>query len=316
MILLMYSNYQPSADHVRRLEDIAGRGRVAISRSESDALAHAGSTEIVLGHRYLRQLIPRAPRLRWVQTTAAGFDQLPWQDLRERGILLSRNPLNALSIAHHAISLAWALLRRLPLAMNDQARGVWGPPATMLPLPRTALVLGLGAVGTQVAKLLRGLGVRVRGADRSPTNAKAQACDEFLEGDRWRDALSDTDVLVLAVPLYESTRHCIGTRELALLPENAIVINIARAEVVDLAALLDALRNGGIAGAALDVLDPVPARDDPLWTTPNLLITPKVAAHHPGMQSDFEAFAEAQTKRFLSGASLEAVVSGFPRQAT
>jgi len=233
VILLMYSNYQPSADHVRRLEDIAGRGRVAISRSESDALAHAGSTEIVLGHRYLRQLIPRAPRLRWVQTTAAGFDQLPWQDLRERGILLSRNPLNALSIAHHAISLAWALLRRLPLAMNNQARGVWGPPATMLPLPRTALVLGLGAVGTQVAKLLRGLGVRVRGADRSPTNAKAQACDEFLEGDRWRDALSDTDVLVLAVPLYESTRHCIGTRELALLPENAIVINIARAEVVD-----------------------------------------------------------------------------------
>jgi len=315
VILLMYSNYVPSADHVRRLEDIAGAGSVAVTRSDSDALACAASAEIVLGHRYLRQLLPHAPRLRWVQTTAAGVDQLPWQELEKRGVVLSRNPLNAGSIAHHAISLAWALLRRLPPAMHDQADGVWGPPAVMLPLPRTALVLGLGAVGTQVAKLLCGLGLRVRGCDREPTGARIQACDEFLDTDHWRDALADTDILVLAVPLDDRTRHCIGARELARLPEHALVINIARAGVVDMAALVDALRSGAIGGAGLDVLDPVPAADDPLWTTPNLLITPKVAAHHPGMQADFEAFAEAQTRRFLSGAPLEAVVTNLPGRA-
>jgi len=316
VILLMYSNYVPSPDHVRRLQAIAGPGSVAVACSESDALAHAASTEIVLGHRYLSQLLPHAPRLRWVQTTAAGFDQLPWKELRERGVLLSRNPLNARSIAQHAISLAWALLRRLPPAIRDQARGVWGPPCVMLPLPRTALVLGLGAVGTHVAKLLRGLGLRVRGGDHSRTDAQIQACDEFLDTDQWRGALPDTDILVLAVPLDESTHHCIGAPELARLPEHAIVVNVARAGVVDLAALIDALRRGSIAGAALDVLDPVPAADDPLWITPNLLITPKVAAHHPGMQADFETFAEAQARRFLSGAPLEAIVPDFfPRQA-
>jgi len=315
VIVLMYSNYVPSADHVRRLEDIAGPGNVAVARIETEALACAGSTQIVLGHRFLRQLLPQAPRLRWVQTTAAGFDQLPWRELRDRGVVLSRNPLNARSIAHHAISLAWALLRRLPPAMHDQVRGIWSPPPAMLPLPRTALVLGLGAVGTQVAKLLRGLGLRVRGGDRSPTDAMLQACDELLDADHWRGALADTDILVLAVPLDDDTRHCIGARELGLLPRHALVINIARAGVVDLAALADALRSGAIGGAGLDVLDPVPAADDPVWTTPNLLITPKVAAFHPDMQADFEAFAEAQAKRFLSGAQLEAVVAGFPGQA-
>lgn len=309
MITLMYSNYVPSAEHVRRLEDIAGGRHVAVALSEADALAHAGSTEIVLGHRYLRQLLPHAPGLRWVQTTAAGFDQLPARELQQRGITLTRNPLNARSISHHALALAWALLRRLPLAMQAQSRGEWAAPFPMLPLPRTALVLGLGAIGAQVAMLLRGTGLYVRGADKSGTSAQRQACDELLDAGRWRDALAHTDILVLALPLDESTRRCIGERELALLPRHAIVVNVARAGLVDQAALVAALRAGAIGGAALDVLEPVPAADDPLWTTPNLLITPKVAAFHPGMQEDFEAFAEAQIRRFLSGAPLEAAVT-------
>jgi phosphoglycerate dehydrogenase-like enzyme len=309
VITLMYSNYAPSADHVRRLEDLAGRGQVHVAASEADALAHAASTQVVLGHRYLRQLLPDAPALRWVQTTAAGYDQLPWRELAERGIVLTRNPLNALSIAHHAVSLAWALLRRLPQAMQAQSRGVWASPFSMLPLPRTALVLGLGTVGMHTANLLRGLGLRVRGSARSLTNARQQACDEFVDTDHWRDALADTDILVLALPLTETTRHCIGERELDLLPEHSILINVARAALVDLPELVDALRDGRIGGAALDVLDPVPGPDDRLWTTPNLLITPKVAAFHPGMQEEFEAFAEAQVRRFLSDAPLEAVVA-------
>ena len=311
MITVMYSNYAPSADHVRRLEDLAGRGRVAVASNEADALKHAASTQIVLGHRYLRQLLPHAPDLRWVQTTAAGYDQLPWQELGRRGIVLTRNPLNALSIAHHAISLAWALLRRLPMAMQAQTRGVWASPPAMLPLPRAALVLGLGAIGSRAAKLLQGLGLRVRGSGKSLTPSGQQACDEFVDANRWRDALPDTDILILALPLSETTRNCIGERELSLLPRHAIVINVARAGLVDLPALLSALRAGRIGGAALDVLDPVPAPDDPLWTTANLLITPKVAAYHPGMQEEFEAFAEAQTERYLCGNPLEAIVPAY-----
>jgi len=309
VIMVMYSNYAPSVDHIRRLEEIARAGCVVVAGSEAEALAHAGSTQIVLGHRYLRQVLPQAPDLRWVQTTAAGFDQLPAPELHRRGITLTRNPLNARAISQHALALAWALLRRLPLAMQAQSRGEWAAPFPMLPLPRTALVLGLGTTCAHVAALLRGTGLHVRGTDKAGTRAQRQACDEFLDAGHWRDALAHTDILVLALPLDESTRECIGESELALLPRHAVVVNVARAGLVALPALVAALRAGRIGGAALDVLDPVPAVDDPLWTTPNLLMTPKVAAFHPGMQEDFEAFAEAQVRRFLAGASLEAIVT-------
>jgi phosphoglycerate dehydrogenase-like enzyme len=308
MITLMYSNFLPSADHVRRLEALAGAGRVAIADSEASALRHAASTQIAFGHRYLRQLLPLAPQLQWVQTTAGGFDQLPWRELAARGIVLSRNAANSEAIAHHAVALAWATQRRIPFAVQAQLEGRWSAPFAMLPPPRTALVLGLGAIGMHVVRLLRGLGVHVRGAARSGSAAQREACDEFIDAERWRDALDSTDLLVLALPLDATTRGCIGTRELAALPPHAVVVNIARDAIIDRPALLDALRNDRIGGAALDVLDPIPAAEDPLWTTANLLITPKVAAYHPQMQEKFEAFAEAQLWRHLAGAPLEALV--------
>lgn len=309
MITLMYSNYRPGADHVRRLENLVGAGQVAVADSEESALCNAASTRIVLGHRYLRQILPLAPRLSWVQTTAAGFDQLPWQELSSRGIALSRNPLNAPAIAHHVVALAWALLRRLPHALQAQTAGRWAPPFAMLPLPRKALVLGLGEIGRQTAKLLRGLGLHVRGCANTGTTIQRQACDEFLNADNWRPALEDTDVLVLALPLDTSTLGCVGKNELARLPRHAIVINVARAAIIDQAALLSALDSGLIGGAALDALDPIPPPGDPIWTLPNLMITPKVAAYHPGMREEFERFAESQVRRYLSGVPLEALVN-------
>lgn len=310
MIVLMYSNYAPTAEHVGRLEHIAGAGCVAVARSDEEAIAAAPVARIVFGHRYLRQLLPHAPGLRWVQTTANGFDQLPWRDLSARGILLTRNLLNSPVVAQHALAMAWALLRRLPVAFAAQARGRWAPAAdfSMPPMPRTALVLGLGAIGTQIASRLRGLGVYVRGCARTGSAAQRGACDEFLDRSEWRGALPQTDLLFLALPLDESTRGCIGRAEVAMLPAHAIVASIAREAVVDRAALLEALVDGKIAGAALDGLDPAPAPNDALWSVPNLIVTPKVSAHHPKMQHEFEAFAERQLQRYLLGEALEASV--------
>lgn len=308
MITLMYSNFAPSPEHVRHLQELVDSASVSVATSEQDALAHARETQIVLGHRYLRQLLPHAPKLRWVQSTAAGYDQLPVRELAARGIALSRNPMNSEAIAHHAVALAWSLVRRLPRAVQAQAARRWAEPFDMLPSPRTALVLGLGAIGTQVAGLLRGLGLYVRGASRTGTDEQRQACDEFVPADRWRNTLGDTDLLVLALPLDAGTRGCIGARELAALPAHAIFVNVARDGLVDRSALLEALRSGRLGGAGLDGLDPVPPPHDALWVTPNLLVTPKVAAYHPEMQQKFEAFAEAQLRRFLSGVAPEALV--------
>lgn len=305
----MYSNFAPGADHVARLQEMAGAGDVRVVRDEAGAIAAAPLTQVVFGHRWLRQLLPHAPALRWVQTSAGGYDQLPWQELRARGVVLTRNPANSEAIAQHALALAWALQRRLPQAFAAQARGEWASPFAMLAAPRQALVLGLGAIGSEIARLLRGLGVRVRGCARRAGAAHSAACDEFVAAEHWCDALADTDLLVVALPLDATTRGCIGARELAALPAHALVVNVAREAIVERAALVDALRAGRLGGAATDLLDPVPPPDDPLWTTPNLLITPKVAAYHPDLQSRFEAFAEAQLRRWLAGEPLVEAVA-------
>jgi phosphoglycerate dehydrogenase-like enzyme len=147
--------------------------------------------------------------------------------------------------------------------------------------------------------------VHVRGCARSGSDAQRAACDEFLAADHWRDALADTDLLLLAVPLDASTRGCIARAELAALPAHAVVVNIGREPLVDRVALLAALRAGRIGGAAFDGLEPIPPSDDALWTTPNLIVTPKVSALHPRLQPEFEAFAERQLRRYLLGEALE-----------
>lgn len=299
MITLMYSNYAPSPRHLAQLETLAAGGSVVVADCEATARAAAGETEIILGHRYLRQTLPEAHRLRWVQTSAGGFDHLPWEILQQRGIILTRNTLNSAAIAHHVLALTWALLRRLPVTCAAQQRHVWTTPPEMLPVPRTALVLGLGAIGIRIAGLLRGVGLFVRGTSLSGTAEQRLACDQFVGAAAWRAYLPETDVLVLAMPLTEQTRGVVGAAELAALPCHAVLINIARAGLLDLAAVLTALQSKQLGGAALDVLEPQPEPTSPLWETPGLLLTPKVAAYHPGMQADFELFVEAQVERYV-----------------
>lgn len=316
MITIMYSNYAPSDDHLARLERLVGPGRVGVAHDEEMALALARDTEIILGHRYLRQTLPFAVGLRWVQSSAAGFDHLPIAELARRGITLTRNPTHAEAIAHHGIALAWSLLRQLPSVGNNRSLYTVRPAYIAMPaLPRTALVIGLGEIGTAVAQLLRGMGLYVRAAAGKDTAAKRQACDEFVTGDHWRATLADTDLVVLTLPLNDETRHCLAEDEIATLPSHALVVNIARAGLVDLDALVAALDQGHLGGAALDALDPAMAADDRFWQVPNLLITPKCAAFHPAMQAEFERFAEAQLARYLNDQPLAAAVDLHPGRA-
>ena len=274
MITLMYSNYAPSTGHVARLEALVGTGKVHVAVDEASSLAHAGDTRIVLGHRYLRQILPHAPELRWVQTTAAGHDHLPWQVLASRGILFSRNPLGARAIAHHVVALSWSLLRRLPQAFQAQAKGIWAQPFSMLPLPSTAMILGMGNIGLTTAALFRSLGLKVIGVGTLGNATQKQGCDEFLFPDEWASRLPDVDILVMCLPLDQRTRDCIDVEELALLPQHAVVVNVGRSGTLNHAALGQALERGRLGGGALDVLDPVPMPDDWLWRLPNLIITP------------------------------------------
>jgi len=310
MILVMYSNFLPSDRHKAALADL-GRGRmVHVAQDEADAVAHAPHAEIILGHRYLRQVLPRAQRLRWVQSTAGGIDILQAPELLQQQISVSRNPIHSAVIAQHALAMAWALLRRIPEATLFQAKGKWAAPSLLLPLPlpRTAHVMGLGEIGKEICRLLRALGIKVRGTARSGSLEQRAVCDEFIPFDDWRCALGDSDLCFIALPLTSTTRGIMGAAEIEQLPPHAVIVNIARGQIMDMHALTTALRAGKLGGAAVDVFDPIPASDSSLWHTPHLLITPKMSSYHPGMQEQTELFIEKQVARYMQGEPLLHVV--------
>jgi len=308
-LLIMYSNAPPGAEHLARLRALApGIDPIAVA-SEREALEAAGEAEVFLGHRYLRQCLPRAQRLQWLQSTAAGIEHLISPALLERSPLVTRCPIFSDVVAHHAWALAWAVVRRIPEAAVSQLSGEWQAPPELLPLPQTAMVLGLGEIGRAVTRLGRAQGVRILGVTRTDSAEARALCDDLLTSANWRHALPQVDLCFITLPLSRSTRGMVDAAALAALPPHAVVVNVGRGPVLDTAALTSALVAGRLGGAALDVLDPVPPPDHPLWRTPRLLITPKLGVFYPGRQDRLERFIEEQVARYIRGETLRHVVS-------
>jgi phosphoglycerate dehydrogenase-like enzyme len=193
--------------------------------------------------------------------------------------------------------------------MDRQKRGRWDQDLPILPLPRKALVLGLGKVGGAIAERVGRQGIRVIGARRTKGASAQNLCEEIHGAGSWRSALPDTDWCFLALPRTRETEGLFDEEAMRALPSHAILVNVGRGETLDTAALLRVLSDGHLGGAALDVIDPSPADEkDPIWHAPRLLMTPHVAAHFPGRLEMVEHFFEEQVARYLDGLSLEAVV--------
>lgn len=303
-LLLMYSNEPPSAQHVERLAALRANVHVRVARDEEEAVAAAPHIDVALGHRYLRQILPHAPHLRWVQSTAAGVQHLMSPALLERAPLLTRCPIFSEQVALHAWALALAVVRRIPESALAQHQGNWDPPRDLLPFPRLALVLGMGCVGRALGNLLRGTGLRVLGVARRGTAEQRAACDELIPASDWRVHLPRVDLCFVCVTATRATLGMLDEAALRLLPPHAVLVNVSQRQVVDARALADLLRAGHLGGVAMDIQAPSPADDDPLRNAPRLLITPKIAVFYQGRQSALESYIEGQVQRYLSGAVL------------
>lgn len=296
----MYSTHTATPGHLRRLAELAPGCRVALVGSEPEAAMEIAGADIVLGHRYLRQSLPHATRLRWVQSTAGGADRMPLDQLSAMDVRLTRCSIASPIIARHAVTLAWAMARALPQVLDQQRQGNWSANLRLPPLPRTAMVLGLGSIGKEIARLLARDGIDVIGVKQSAQNQHAGDCSRVVGPDAWRPLLPSIDWLMMALPATSQTRGMVDEAALRQLPPHAMVVNVGRGETLDTAALCRALRAGQLHGAALDVFDPKPqGPDDPLWQTPRLLISPHMASHQFERPALIEAFCEQQVARFL-----------------
>jgi phosphoglycerate dehydrogenase-like enzyme len=169
--------------------------------------------------------------------------------------------------------------RDVPRLQRMQAARHWQRYTNAELAGRRALVVGMGAVGRAIARRLAALDVEVWGVRRSAHGTEPEGVARMLPFEDLARALPETDALVLACPLTEQTNRLIGAAELEALPPHAVLVNVARGEVVDEHALIEALASGRLGGAALDVVEqePLPA-ESPLWDLPNVLISPHSAS--------------------------------------
>jgi phosphoglycerate dehydrogenase-like enzyme len=256
----------------------------------------------------------RMPQLRWVQSLAAGPDSVLAAGFPEDVVITSGAGLHDRPVAEHALALVLALVRRLPAAARAQAEHRWAAELGGLqPLHRAGavttlldarvLIWGFGHIGQTLAPMLRQLGAQVRGVGRSPGERSGFP---VVAEDELESELRQTDVLVMILPSTPATANALDAGRLAALPPHAHVVNVGRGSTVDEGALVAALVDGRLAGAALDVtaVEPLPA-DSPLWDAPNLILTPHAAGGRP---VDADALIETNLAALLSGGELTNVV--------
>ena len=222
-----------------------------------------------------------APRLRWVQATSAGIGGFVARTgLDKTGITFTTAAgVHAVPLAEFALTGVLHLAKGLPHLRAQQAAHRWERYATSSVRGRRAVVVGLGSIGRETVRLLDAVGLDVTGVGRPGRTYDVPGAARLVSTDELDAVLPDAEVVVLATPLTEETAGLLDRARIEALPAGAIVVNVARGQVVDEAALVDALTAGHLGGAALDVfeVEPLPA-GSPLWDLPNVIVSPHSAS--------------------------------------
>jgi phosphoglycerate dehydrogenase-like enzyme len=263
---------------------------------------------LVVSGLWRNDLLPRASRLRFIQSIGAGTDQFPRDALAARGVrLASARGVNARAVAEHVMALILALARRLPEARDNQGKRVWRGMIGDLQQRedelggKTLLIVGLGQIGGRLARLAKAFDMAVIGIRRDPRAGRghADAVHTMSEIDA---LLPAADVVALTCPLTAETERLIDAGALGRMKPSACLVNAARGRVVDEPALIDALARRQIMGAALDVTveEPLPPAS-PLWAMDHVLITPHTAGETRRYEDNVLAIMQENLARLWRG---------------
>ncbi len=286
--------------------------RVVATRDRSEIEALLDEIEIAAGW-FPHNLVARAPGLRWFQQWGAGADWLlRYPETIDRDFVLTNTSgIHAIPISEQIIGMLLMFARGLHRAVRAQAQQQWwrAEPADLFELAgKTMLLVGVGAIGARTAMLASALGMTVEGIRRDPARAVA-GVSAMYGPDQLRERLAHADVVVLTVPLSRITQAMIGAAELRAMKPTAYLINIGRGGTVDEPALVRALREQRIAGAALDVFaeEPLPP-SSPLWAMEHVIITGHYAGSTPKYNQRAMAIFLDNLRRYRSGEPLRNVV--------
>lgn len=286
------------------------------ARSLDEAAALVADVEVGFTPRLTGAIVAAAPRLRWVHSSAAAVEGLlPLPELAARDITVTNSKgVQAVSIAEHVMGGILVLSRKFDRMLAAQRERRWIQNELTDDWPwmlqgKRMTIVGLGTIGMEIAKRASAFGIRVTGVRRTPSPDTPPIVDAVVGPDRLDDSLRDCDLLVLAAPGVASTSRMIGARQLALLNPGALLVNVARAAIVDGDAMRASLESGRLGGAVLDVFEAEPLdASDPLWTTPNVLITPHSSGFRASHWDDVVALFSENLRRYRRGDPLHNVV--------
>ena len=317
------------ADRLARLGAAASPAVVVNAADEEQAVRLAGDADAFLG-KITPRILSAARQLRWVQSFTASLEHYIFPALAEHPcILTNMRGLFSDVIADQVMGYVICFARNLHIYIRNQLQCKWAPvggevarvsfasgPGTVNPIDlahrhlsdQTLGIVGLGAIGSEIARRAKSFGMRVVAIDARHVD-RPYGVEWLRPPSRLGDLLAESDYVVIAAPHTPATAGLFGRGQFRQMKRTAYLINVGRGAIVDLSALTESLRDGEIAGAALDVfeIEPLPA-DHPLWAFPNVILTPHIAGYSPRIaQRHFGVLLE-NVKRFVAGQPLMNVV--------
>ncbi|MDP2953851.1 MAG: D-2-hydroxyacid dehydrogenase [Chloroflexota bacterium] len=316
------SPLQLEEKHWERVRQLSPRISLSLVEGEAQFLESLPDAEVVV-------IWPRpfdlslAPRLKWIQLISAGLDRFVGHPIMESDIIITTaSGIHATPIAEYVLASILAFSRRFRDIWQLQVRREW-PEDRWQSLRgeelrgKTVGILGYGSIGREVGRLCKAFGMRVLATDsaqeredrgyRPPGTGdpKGMLLDSLFPPSQLREMLKGCDFFVVAVPLTLETEGMVGREELKAMKRNAYLVNISRGQVVDEEALIEALKEGWIGGAGLDVFaqEPLPPESE-LWGLDNVILSPHISANTPHYQERFTALFCENLRRYLAGEEL------------
>jgi phosphoglycerate dehydrogenase-like enzyme len=260
---------------------------------------------IMFGIEIRDEMLRDAPRLKWIQSLATGVDHfLRCPSLRQEVLITSGRGIHGVPMREHVLYLMMAMSHDARRQAEDHRQHVWQRRLWTTLYGKTAVIVGTGIVGGAIGQLLHALGMHVIGVSRTPR--KVDGFDEIMAADRLRDAAGKADYLINVLPAAPENSALFGAALFAAMKPSAYYISAGRGQTVDEPALIAALRERRIAGAALDVFrtEPLPP-DSPFWSLPNLFITPHVGGYIVEYEDFIMPLIVDNMRLFLAGRQRE-----------
>ena len=298
-----------SAERVEELSRAVPEAEL-VSASGDDVAREVALADALIG-TCDRAAIRAGKKLRWVQAGTAGVEQCMFPELVKSDIVLTNvKILQGPEIADHAMALLLTLTRNTNIAVLNREKERWGA-EDYNPIElrgKTALVIGVGGVGTQVAERAAAFGMSILAVDPKDI-PYMDSVEQVVKPDQLPRVLPEADVVFMCAPHTPKTEGMLGAEEFLLMKPGAYFINVSRGKTVQTDALVEALKSGHLAGAGLDVTDPEPLpKDHPLWDLSNVVLTPHVAWSSDQVWDRLMALFKENIRRFVEGLPLYNVV--------